>query len=191
MYNRIRQVHLFAAFILTVFVLMYFVTGCVMIFEQTFERKDNAVVTVVKHIPGIRRQSGDGLISELRKNFVLGGQYQMRKNGERTLVDFRHPGTEVNVVFPAHSDSVTVTTKKKNIVGIMHQFHRLHGYHGGGIYKAWALAYDLSAFSMILFAFTGVYLWYKTERNKWPGWLILSGFTLFTTFTLIYLNYLR
>lgn len=41
---------------------------------------------------------------------------------------------------------------------------------------------------MVLFAVTGVYLWYKTERNRWPGYLILAVFSLFTAFTFYYLN---
>lgn len=191
MYDRIRQIHLFTAFILTVFVLMYFITGLVMIFENTFQRKDNSVTTIVKEIPGIRESSGDNLIAELRRNFQVSGQYQMQKTGARTVVDFRHPGTEANVVLTDRSDSVKVTMKRKNFVAVMHQFHRLHGYHGGWNYRLWAFLYDLSALSMIVFAITGVYLWYKTERNRLPGWLILIGFTLFTGYTLIYLGYLE
>jgi hypothetical protein len=95
------------------------------------------------------------------------------------------------VVVPSHSDSVTVTTKKKNFISALHQFHRIHGYHGGWNYRIWAFVYDLSAFSMIVFAITGVYLWYKTERVRWPGWLILAGFTLFIAFTIYYLRYLQ
>ena len=189
MYNRIRQIHLFAAFILTVFVLMYFLSGFVMIFE--FERKDISQIKEIKEIPGIRGVSGDNLAILIMDQFHVTGQYQVRKADGRTVINFRHPGTESNVVILPGSDSVEVTTIKKNFVNTLHQFHRLHGYHGGMNYKAWAFAYDLTALSMILFAITGVYLWYKTEQNKWPGLILLTGFTVFVAFTLYYLRYLE
>ncbi|MEX2230832.1 MAG: PepSY-associated TM helix domain-containing protein [Cyclobacteriaceae bacterium] len=191
MFNLIRRIHLFAAFILTVFVLMYFITGFIMIFEETFKRTDNSVTSVVKEIPGIQRHSGDTLIALLRSNFEINGQYQIRKNNTQTVLDFRHPGTESQVIVRHGSDSVKVTTKKKNFISTMHQFHRLHGYHGGLNYLVWAFVYDLSALSMILFAITGVYLWYKTEHTKWPGWLIITAFTFFMFFTMVYLSYLE
>lgn len=191
MFNRIRQIHLFAAFTLTVFVLMYFVTGLVMIFEENFQRKDNSVTSVTKEIPGIRTALGDTLVTAIRQHFDVRGQYQIRQAKERTVISFRHPGMEATVVVPNHSDDVTVTTKSKNFIAALHQFHRIHGYYGGWNYRIWAFVYDLSALSMIVFAITGVYLWYKTERIRWPGWLILTAFTFFIAFTLYYLRYLR
>jgi hypothetical protein len=191
MRNSIRQIHLFAAFVLTAFVLMYFITGIVMIFEETFKRKDDAVIGKVEVIPGVRQLSGDTLLSVLRKNFDLSGQYQVRRNAQGIVLDFRHPGTEINVLISNDSDSVKFTGRDKNIVSVMHQFHRLHGYHGGWNYQLWAFVYDLSALSMIVFAVTGFYLWYKTERERWMGWIIFIGFTIFTAFTLIYFTYLE
>jgi hypothetical protein len=191
MYERIRQIHLFAAFVLMVFVLMYFISGFVMIYEETFDRKDISVMESALKIPGIGITKGDTLVSTLKEKLAVRGQYQIRGNASVTTVNFRHPGTEVKVVIDNASDSVTYTVRKKNFVAILHQFHRLHGYEGGWNYNLWAFAYDLSAASMIIFAFTGVYLWYETERTKWPGWLTLAAFTMFTAYTLYYLAYLN
>ena len=129
MFNRIRQIHLFAAFILTVFVLMYFVTGLVMIFEEYFPRKDNAVTTVTKEIPGIRVASGDNLVTTVREHFEARGQYQVRQEKARTVISFRHPGTEATVVVRNHSDSVTMTTKKRNFVAALHHYMLQTGAH--------------------------------------------------------------
>src|SRR5690349_4599511 len=190
MYDRMRQVHLFTAFILTTFVLMYFISGFVMIYEKTFERKDSSVTKQFLYIPGVGALKGDTLVSSLKEHLGVRGQYQIRAVGAQTNVNFRHPGTEVRVVINNVTDSVVCAVHKKNAVAVLHQFHRLHGYEGGWQYELWAFAYDLSAVSMIIFAFTGVYLWYKTERTKWPGWITLAAFTLFTAYTLYYLAYL-
>ena len=191
MFNRIRQIHLFAAFVLTAFVLMYFISGFVMIFEDTFQRKDNSVDKVLTKVPGIHTLDDDSLLDELRRNFDVSGQYEVRRNETQTRVNFRHPGKEINAVIYHNNDSVIITTRAKNYVAVLHQFHRLHGYRGGWNYVLWAFFYDLSAIAMILFAVTGVYLWYKTERNRWPGYFILGAFTLFTAFTFYYLNTLN
>lgn len=188
MFQRIRQIHLFAAFVLTAFILMYFVSGLVMIFGETFKRTDTSVDSIVKVVPGIHTFSNDHLLSALRENFDLGGQYTIQRRPAKISVSFRHPGTEANAVIATGTDSVSVTIKKKNFVAVLHQFHRQHGYSGGLNYMLWAFFYDLSACSMIVFAITGVYLWYKNEREKWPGLLILFTFTLFTAFTIYYLN---
>jgi hypothetical protein len=188
MYRSIRQIHLFTAFVLTVFVLMYFVSGFVMIFEDSFQRKDTSVSVLERHIPGIGAASGDTLVSLVKESFGVSGQYQVRRNNSGTLLTFRHPGKEVQVVVLTQSDSARCTIRKKNLVSVLHQFHRLHGYYGGPNYVAWAIMYDLAAMSMILFAFTGVFLWYKTEHIRWPGWLILGVFTLLIAFTIYYLH---
>lgn len=191
MFNRIRQIHLFAAFILTTFILMYFITGFVMIFGETFERKENSVRKLSKEIPGIHNVSSDTLVSLLKEHFDLHGRYEISRNkSQQTIVDFRHPGTETNVAFGQGSDTVNVIIKKKNFVTVMHQFHRLRGYEGGLNYKAWAFLYDLSSLSMIVFALSGIYLWYKVERNRLPGWLVIITSTAFIAFTIYYLLYL-
>ena len=115
----------------------------------------------------------------------------LRQNEGRTQVSFRHPGTESQVLMTPDSDQVKVTIRRKNFVATLHQFHRLHGYHGGWNYTLWAIVYDLSSISMILFSLTGFYLWYKTERVRWPGWIIFTAFTAFTGFTIVYLSFMH
>jgi hypothetical protein len=191
MFNRIRQIHLFAALILTMFILMYFVSGVVLIFEETFPGKDISVARVNTIIPGIGTMKGDTLIASLEDHLNVSGRHQIRKDGDQTLVNFIHPGMEGRIVVANDSDSVAAVIHERNLNATLIQFHRLHGYHGGWRYWIWAFFYDLSALSMIVFAFTGVYLWYKTERVKWPGWLLLGVTTFFVAFTLYYLQYLN
>jgi hypothetical protein len=188
MYNSIRQIHLYAAFVLTSFVLMYFISGFVMIFEQTFKRNDVMIEGISRTVPGIHTLGNDSLLAVLQSTFHLRGQYEIRKNKSlQTTVSFRHPGFESSVVLVEGSDSVRVTIRRKNFIGVLHAFHRLHGYRGGINYVAWAFMFDLSAISMIMFALSGLYLWFKTERNRLPGWLVIFASTFFVAFTLYYL----
>lgn len=190
MYNLIRRLHLFAAFLLAAFILMYFVSGFVMIFEDEFEREDVQVEKIRQSISATQPFSKDSLVHWVKQKFNIHGQYEVRLDTQQAIVNFWHPGTvtEVKVSYP--DDSVYVTIKKGNLNTILNHFHRLNGYQGGMNYYAWAFMCDLSASSMIVFAVSGLYLWYKTERKRLAGWVVLITFTTLTAMTIIYLMFL-
>jgi hypothetical protein len=68
-------------------------------------------------------------------------------------------------------------------------FHRLHRYGGGWVYNLWMVFYDLASFSVILFAASGVYLWYKLTRRRALGWTCLAASFGFTAGTILYFVY--
>jgi hypothetical protein len=188
-YRIIRKIHLFATLILATFILMYFVTGFIMIFEEAFQRKNVTVEKIKEKVDGIRSIDADSLVVWSMQEYHLRGQYKISENEKRIVVDFRHPGTTAFVRIRRTDDSVHVEIQKGNPNAVMHQYHRLHGYHGGLNYYLWAFMYDLSSMSMIVFSLTGVYLWYKTERRRLTGWLVLLASTLLTFSTILYLMY--
>jgi hypothetical protein len=102
MYNTIRRIHLYTGLIVLVFLMMYFISGYVMIHRPWF-----------------------------------GGQ-----------------------------QSASVVTLNK--------LHRVHGYGGGFVRNAFVLCNDLASFACILFALSGVYLWWKTAQAKLWGILCLA-----------------
>ena len=54
----------------------------------------------------------------------------------------------------------------------MNDFHRLRAYTVD--HKVWAVFYDLSCIALFVFAFTGVYLWWKLEEKScWEQYLFL------------------
>ncbi|MDH3445297.1 MAG: hypothetical protein OEN50_15335, partial [Deltaproteobacteria bacterium] len=76
-----------------------------------------------------------------------------------------------------------------NTIDTMVSFHRLRGYGGGVLYSLWSLLYDLASFSLIIFAFTGKYLWYRLTKKKTLGWIFLGisyGYAAVTIFYLLY-----
>lgn len=189
MYQMIRKIHLFATLILATFVFMYFATGFVMIFEETFQRKATNVETIKEKINGVGSMELDSLLTWAIERFDLSGQFDVEETDELRTVRFSHPGTTVRLKVLRDYDSVHVEISKGNFISVMHQYHRLHRYEGGLNYYAWAFVYDLSAISMIVFAITGVYLWYKTERKRLVGWLVLLASTLLTGSTIFYMIY--
>lgn len=186
-YRAIRKIHLFATLMLATFVFMYFATGLIMIFEETFQRRNISIEHFNEKIEGIRSIDADSLVRWARVKYHLQGRSFMNENKERIVVDFSHPGSTAKVRVLRSYDSVNVEVKKGNFNTVMHQYHRLHGFEGGWNYFAWAVAYDLSAISMIVFSVTGLYLWYKTERRRLAGWLVFLGSTILTFSTIYYL----
>jgi len=189
MYSIIRKLHLFASFFLATFILMYFVTGFVMIFEQYFKREHNDM-NIKEAMVHTRPLNADDIVARLQSQFKLRGQYSVRFQDQRAVVNFRHPGEMTEVIVPYETDSVFISKRKGNIYFTMHQFHRLHGFYGGLNYVVWSLVYDLSALSMIVFALSGFYLWYKSERYKGSGWIVFAVSTFITFGTIIYLMFL-
>lgn len=189
LYQTIRKIHLFVTLVLATFIFMYFATGFIMIYEETFQRKNISVEKVRQRIDGIRSIAPDSLVEWLREKYNLHGRASFDENTDRVKVDFSHPGTVATVRVPRSSDSVFVEVKKGDLNTLLHHYHRLHGYRGGLNYFAWAFVYDLSAASMIVFSITGFYLWYKTERKRLPGWLVFAASTLLTFSTIVYLTF--
>jgi hypothetical protein len=188
-YKIIRKIHLIATLILATFIVMYFFTGLIMIYEETFQRSNTSVRKFKEKIEGIRSIEPDSLVRWSKFKFDLSGQFRIRENEKRVLVDFNHPGTTASVRVLRDIDTVYVEIRKGNLNSVIHQYHRLHGYHGGLEYYAWAFVYDLSSLSMILFALTGLYLWYKTERNRLPGWIVFAASTALTFATILYMMF--
>ena len=58
-------------------------------------------------------------------------------------------------------------TKEQNARNILVGFHRMHGYGGGWLYNIWLVFYDLASLSLILFAVSGTYLWWRLARRRW------------------------
>ena len=189
MYSLIRTIHLYACFFLAAFVMMYFVTGLIMIYESDFKRA-NQEFKMREAMTYDRLLNTGTLVEALQRRFDIRGQYTLRVEDQRTLINFRHPGATAEVIIPHDVDSVFVTKRIGNVFSTMHQFHRLHGFYGGLNYIAWSVMYDLSAVSMIIFALSGFYLWYKSERVRVIGWLVFGASTILTALTIIYFMYI-
>jgi hypothetical protein len=119
MYNTIRKIHLYAGLIILLFLMMYFVTGYVIIHRPFFGGQESAVT--------------------------------------KALV----------------------------------KLHRLHHYGGGFARNAYIVFNDLASFSCILFALSGVYLWWKTARQKIWGILCLAVSCGYAITMITYLMYAR
>ena len=190
-YTLLRKIHLYAGLAILTFVIMYFVTGYPMIHGNWFPNPGTVETTRTELLLYTGQKEPAAYSNYLQETFGLRGkitQQQRLKNGS-WVFRYSRPGTFHEAVVAPAGDSVRITTRKGSAIGTMVDFHRLHGYGGAKLYSVWALLHDLASFSLILFAFTGIYLWYKLTKRKLLGWIFLGISYGYTAITVLYLMY--
>lgn len=188
-YPLLRRIHLFTGLMLLVFVLMYFVTGYVMIHAKWFGGREAKTTKYTEKLDINGNVADDVLVRRLQTELGFKGQPsdpEHRKDGS-TRLSFTRPGTGFQVVVVLGTNLVTVTRKDFGFAGVANGMHRLRGYHGGWRYWAWSLLYDLASLSLIVFALTGILLWYQSTARRLPGWLCLTAGFGFTASMVLYL----
>ena len=189
MYQIIRRIHLYTAFFLLSLVLMYFVTGYLMIHENLLANRDPEKKTHTARLKYKGEKTPEAYAAYLEANFGLMGKRQppqKREDGSWRFEYFR-PGTSLEAVISAAGDSVRITESREHLRRTLTGFHRLHGYGGGLLYDIWAVLYDLASIALILFTLSGIYLWYKLTRHHLLGWLLLVLSLCLTGLTIGYL----
>lgn len=184
MYTLLRNIHVYSAFVIATFLLMYFVTGGVMILESVFPRISKE--TTIQTLAVDKYKSEETIMKELSAKFDIHGDLRITTSSDGNGVyRFMRPGYRAELS-RIGTDSVKVSIKEGTFASVMNDFHRLRGYEGTWRRWLWAFLYDLSCISLLVFAFSGVYLWWKLEKNKRTGIVFLVASTAITAFTILY-----
>ena len=195
-YTVLRKIHLYTGLALMTFVVMYFVTGYPMIHHEWFP--DSEPRETVRTEPLEYADIADPDIADpesyalyLQETFDLRGkrQRQRQRDDGSWRFDYFRPGTDIKVVVALDGKSVTITTREHGAKQTLIGFHRLHGYGGGWLYDLWVVFYDLASLSLIVFAFSGIYLWYRLTRRRLLGWIFLGISYGYAGATMLYLTY--
>src|SRR5947199_9198351 len=99
------------------------------------------------------------------------------------------PGTMIRIEVPARQRQIHLTTQRVGVVGTLIMLHKINGYDDQLLFDAYALFCDLAGLSMILFAVTGVYLWWKRTRNRVPGILCLLASCAYAAAVMLHLAF--
>jgi hypothetical protein len=193
MYHLIRRIHLFTGLLLLVFVLMYFISGYVMIHSKWFGETSPNVSVRTEHLNFPVDPTDAKVPAKLQAAFGLRGQSSSpERRGDGTIrLNFSRPGTTFQTVVSADGTQLKITRKDFGPTGLANGLHRLRGYHGGWLYFLWSLMYDLASIALILFALTGTVLWYQSTARHLAGWACLAASFGFTAAMIIYLMWTR
>jgi hypothetical protein len=187
-YHFIRKVHLYAAFSLIGFVLMYFITGFVLTHGKWFGQSQAQVSHKSLSLDLPREMTMEELSVAVQDKFGIHAKRQQpqRQQGDTIVLEYFKPGHFYSVkVSPDHSQA-KLKSEKFGLVRTLIGFHRMHGYGGGFLFSCYVFLMDLASIATILYAFTGIFLWYKLMRQRKLGALMFV-LGLAYTFLVIYL----
>jgi hypothetical protein len=189
MYDTIRRIHLYTGVGLLAFVVMYFATGYVLIHHEWFPESQPTKSTRTEPLTAAVGASPEEYSALLQRQLGLAGKRQppVRTKDGGWRFQYLRPGVTHEALVPPAGGTVSITTSRFGTRQMLVHFHRLHGYGGGWMYDLWMVMYDLASASMILFAASGIYLWYKLTKRRLLGWLMLAVSFSFAIGTLLYL----
>lgn len=193
MYDLIRRVHLYTAMTLLTFVVMYFVTGYVLIHRDLIPERQSDKETVRLRLSTTHIVSPDDLSDHLQEKLGIRGKPappRQLKDG-RVRIDYFRPGDYSRVTVSAAGDSVVHLRERYDLRRTLIGMHRMHNYGGSILYLLWVLLYDLASMSLILFGLTGIYMWYKLTQNRKLGWVLLAISYGYTAATILFLAHAK
>jgi len=184
----IRKIHLYSAFAVLAFLVMYFTTGFIMTHSDWFTQPEQKVLTVQHPLNLSGEISLMKLPEYIQKEFNIRGKLAENKVSSKGEINIEYvrPGYYYEVVIPPDRNTVTIITKKMHMYRTLVTFHRLMKYGGGRVYDLYILMMDVSSITLIIFAISGLYLWLKLFKRKLLGLLLLSlsiGYTLFVAWS--------
>jgi hypothetical protein len=166
------------------FLLVFFITGGVMIMHETFPKKD--LSQFFKEVEYNPLESDSSVLSSIRITYDIEGSMRKQVSAKERIYTYKRPGYRAEIVLPNQGKKAFIRIKEGNLAVVMKDYHRLIGFDGV-LHTTWAIFYDLACIALILFGITGLYLWFKTEKNKMLGALFLLISTATTLFIIIYL----
>jgi len=186
LFNIIRRIHLNAAFVTSVFLMMYFLSGLFLIMGGTFPRALKETLSEQVAVPAGRTESEN--ITEICKRYNIYGEETVKPiAGNKKSYAYFRPAYRAEILLDGSGSTARVKISEGTFWSAMNDFHRLRGYAGSWTHRLWSLFYDLSCISLVVMALTGAYLWWKMERKKRLGIIFLFISTGLTVFTVMYL----
>lgn len=190
MYLIIRRIHLYCAFSILVFLIMYFLTGFLMVRGSWFSNEKPEPIVENRKIDLKEVKDPETLAEYIQKSFDIPGQReQIRQetDGKYRFV-YNHPGMTWIATFDPENGQVVLQKQAQNIRHVINTLHRIHSYGGGFIYDLYVIMMDLCSIGLIIFSITGFVLWLKVINNKIWGYLFFFlgiSYTLWVIVTFI------
>ena len=191
MYRLMRTIHLYCGMVILTFLMMYFVRGYTMIQRPWFLPAPPPPTARTATLESAEHSSIEQFAADVKKQLRLFGRIQFPLAQPAGLTRFWviHPGTMTRVDIPAGGHAVTITTQRTGLVGTLIMLHKINGYDDQPLFDLYSFFCDLAGLSMIVFAFSGVYLWWKRARNRLWGILCLTASCGYATGMMLYLLY--
>ena len=173
------------------FLMMYFVSGYMMIHRPWFLRPSPPATTETGPLEAGAPTNVDQLAVFVKEKFNLKGRVQYPLTQPKDVKRFwvNRPGVMLRVDVPANQGRISFTTQRAGLVGTLIMLHKIRGYDDQVLFDLYALFCDLAGVSLILFAVSGVYLWWKRTRKHLWGIVCLGVSCAYGLGMAVYLAY--
>jgi hypothetical protein len=172
----IRKIHLVSSMIILSFLLMYVITGLFMLNRSLFDipplEHTHYKLLVEKPMEGAPEIYGEYLKERLE---AKGRTEYIKDWQDNWLFHYNFPGDNYKVTLTPAQDTLYVqrSQQEQTLFTVLQGMHVLRGFSGGWAYTTWAVMYDISCLAMVVFALTGVVMWYRIRRRFRYGWWFL------------------
>lgn len=190
-YWLLKQIHLISSIILFSFVFIFLITGIVVVNRNLFE--DPQTEMVYKKVPVDKSiiESPEEFADYLKRNFGFKGRetINQQKNGN-WVYNFNFQGKNHQVTLPPAQDTLHIRSniQEMTLLSVSTKLHHMRGFKGGWEYTLWAVFYELTAISLIVFAVTGILMWFKTKLRYQSGWwFLIAGMAIPVMFVFLFL----
>lgn len=186
-----RRIHFLASIIIVIFTLFYSATGLIVSKSNWFTDVKTTISVdryALNYQPDTTNLAKFG--NEIKQQFDISGrmEYHRNKNNSLSYLIYR-PGFRHEILVKQKMDSIVIKRIENNyFTEVSKRLHRMHGFNGGWKYVVWGIIYDITAIAFILFAITGLLIWFKHRKTfKW-GWIVLIPTLIFTLKMITYLS---
>jgi hypothetical protein len=191
MYHLIRRIHLYSSLVIIVFLMMYFVSGYMMTHVSWFPSSNHPEPVQTANLESSPDRPAEQVAADVKNQLHLPGRIQFPVTQPAGMTRFwiNHPGTMTRVDVSTADGVIRVFPVHAGLIGALVMLHKVAGYDNQPAYNLCALFCDLCGVSMILFALTGVYLWWMRTKNHLWGILCLIASCAYAAGILLYLAY--
>lgn len=188
-----RKIHLVTSMFVIVFTAFFLLSGYMMIRYDLFP--EGKPVKYIQTLPLSVQfiKDKDKLGREIKHAYDLRGRMDkpIQLHDGRWHFFFTRPGVTQMAIVSLEHDSIQITrTERLTVSRVVNRIHHLRGYRGGWKYIIWGVLYDTSALSLIVFALTGILMWYSMRKGYRYGWLFAGtgfGITLLVILSMYFL----
>lgn len=191
MYRVVGKIHLYCGLVILGFLMMYFVSGFIMTHRPWFAIPRPAPTTRAVALESSGERTKEQLAADVQRQLGLAGRIQFPQQQPTDVTRFwlNHPGTEIRVDVSTSQRLIRLTTQREPWAGTLIMLHKVSAYDDQPLFDAYALFCDLAGTSLIVFALTGVYLWWTTARRRLWGVLCLAASCTYAVGMMLYFEY--
>jgi len=187
MYAKIRDLHLFFGLLGSAFLLIYalsaFMMGHSFLFKWAYPNKPKMSSFKLEAPPSDPK----ALVAALRAQDNLRGDlFEVKTTSTAVSFFVERPGSRFDVAYDVMSHTATVAARQG---GFWYSIDRMH--HTGGLIhdedslNAWGLLVAIMSVITWLIGLTGVYMWFKRQKERRVGGMIFVATFVFTGILLV------